>query len=247
MEFLTELIDALYVNWAVPVEQLPSPPELLQLDRVIAGGVETGFVTLVLFRQRGLRLAGWPPIELGFRQCNLRLPSRDADRVASIWLLRQVVPAWVVPFGRLVARQPLHAARLRNESGSGEGGVRWRVHAEAELALTASPGGNTAATPSVGGWEQLVAFFRERPRGYFRQRGELCRIEAAFEQASGLPQRVEIESAGWLERQLPLVPPELWRRPHSAFLVESTRLALARSRVPESTVAGPVPARGVPA
>jgi len=248
VELLTELVDALYVNWAVPCAQLPEPPDLLTLDTAILDGESRGFVTLVLFRQSGLRVASWPAVRLGFPQCNLRLPARDADRVASIWLLRQLVPAWVVPLGRLVARQPVSPARLRR-SGAAAGGdaVRWTVGSASDLVLTARPGHTIGAGTSLGDWQRQVAFFRERPRGYFRRGDELCRIEAAFDAADGLPQRVEIESADWLSAQLPAVPAEVWRRPHSSFLVESTRLALARSSVSRLPVSEPLPAPGIPA
>jgi len=52
----TDLEDALYVSWAVDRSQLPVPPEPLTLDGPLVDGELAGFVTVVLFRHRALRL-----------------------------------------------------------------------------------------------------------------------------------------------------------------------------------------------
>jgi len=246
--FETLLVDALYVNWAVPRAELPEPPPPLALDCAIDGDAACGFVTLVLFRQRGLRATQLPFVRLEFPQCNLRLPVRDADRVASVWLVRQLVPAWVVPLGRLVARQPVSGAVLRVVRGGAEEPCeqRWEIAAGRPLVVTSRCGAPAIGEPRVGGWEQLVAFFRERPRGYVESGGGLRRIEAAFDHAAGIPCRVEIERDDWLRARLPEVAPERWRAPHSAFVVPATRLELERSKVP-AAVAAAVPAPSVPA
>jgi hypothetical protein len=245
--FETLLVDALYVNWAVPREQLPPPPPPLALETVLDGGVTLGFVTLVLFRQRGLRDLRLPWIRLEFPQCNLRLPSRDADRVAAVWLLRQLVPAWVVPLGRLIARQPVSGAVLHDVHGGGPAEQRWEISAGQPLVLTACAAGAYAGGAGFGDWEKLVAFFRERPRGYVQDASGLRRIEGAFDHAAGLPCRVEVERSDWLAARLPAVAPETWASPHSAFVVPATRLELERSKVPPVAVAATVPAPTVPA
>jgi hypothetical protein len=245
--FETLLVDALYVNWAVPRAELPAPPAPLALDCAVDGDAPCGFVTLVLFRQRGLHTTQLPFVRLEFPQCNLRLPVRDADRVASVWLVRQLVPAWVVPLGRLVARQPVSGAVLRVADVAGDPcDQRWEIAAGLPLAIRARPGAPAVAGPHFGGWEQLVAFFRERPRGYVASGERLRRIEATFDHAAGIPCRAEIERDDWLRARLPEVAPERWSTPHSAFVVPATRLELERSKV-SSEVAAAVPAPSVPA
>lgn len=247
MGFETLLVDALYVNWAVPRAELPAPPAPLELDCAIDGDATCGFVTLVLFRQRGLRATQLPFVRLEFPQCNLRLPVRDTDRVASVWLLRQLVPAWVVPLGRLVARQPVSGAVMRVVDGAaGPCEQRWEIAAGQPLTVRSRSGAPVVEGPRFGNWEQLVAFFRERPRGYVDGGGGLRRIEATFDHAAGMPCHVEIERDDWLRARLPAVAPERWRAPHSAFVVPATRLELERSRVP-AAVAAAVPAPTVPA
>lgn len=244
----TVLADALYVNWAVPRERLPSPPSPLRLDCVVDGDETLAFVTLVLFRQRGVHFTRLPWMRLEFPQCNLRLPAHDADRVASIWLLRQLVPAWVVPLGRWVARQPVSAAILSDRRGAdGPADQRWEVLAGRPLVVSSRPAAVAAARPSLGGWESLVAFFRERPRGYLETASGLLRIEAAFDHAAGIPCAVAVERADWLLERLPGVPPELWAAPHSAFVIPATRLVVQRSRPREREVAEGLPVPSAPA
>lgn len=227
----TELADALYVNWAVPREGLPEPPAPLRLDSVVDGDEALAFVTLVLFRQRGVRLTRLPFVRLEFPQCNLRLPVRDADRVASIWLIRQLVPAWVVPLGRLLARQPVSAAILRDRRGGDSPADQWwEIAAGRPLVVRSRLAAAAAARPSLGGWESLVAFFRERPRGYLESGRGLLRLEASFDHAAGLPCAVVLERIDWLAARLPEVPVDLWARPHSAFVVPATRLVVQRTR-----------------
>ncbi|MCB1010010.1 MAG: DUF2071 domain-containing protein, partial [Acidobacteria bacterium] len=105
MRFETELTDALYVTWCVPAAALPPLPPPLIFDTIEREGRSCGFVTLVLFRQTGLRRPRIPWLRLSFPQCNLRVPVRDAERRASILLLRELVPAWVVPIARAIAKQ----------------------------------------------------------------------------------------------------------------------------------------------
>ena len=247
MAFETLLADALYVNWAVPREQLPAPPSPLTLETVVEGDATLGFVTLVLFRQRGVHLSRLPWLRVEFPQCNLRLPVRDSDRVASIWMLRQLVPAWVVPLGRLVARQRVSAAILRDRRGGTVGEQRWEIAAGRPLVLASRPAAAAVSGPALGGWESLVTFFRERPRGYLDATGGVRRIEASFDHAAGIPCRVEVERADWLEARLPDVAAGTWSAPHSAFVVPATRLVLQRSRVAAMAVDARVPIPGVPA
>lgn len=100
MLFSTVLEDALYLSWAVPFEAVPSPPAPLRLERFPGPEGDRALITLVLFRQAGIRAEalGWP--RLSYPQVNLRLAVLDEEAVASVLLLRELVPAWVVPIAR---------------------------------------------------------------------------------------------------------------------------------------------------
>ena len=229
MDFETALADALYVNWAVAPGALPTPPPPLALDRTLADGESWAFVTLVLFRQRGLHAVALPWPRLSFPQCNLRLPVRDDEGVASVWLLRELVPAWVVPLARGLGRQPASAAMFGG-GDSGARGRRWSVYAGASLSVVARPSSPPATVPRLGGWQETVAFFRERPRAYVGAGRRLRRAETVHPRVEARPVTVEVERDEWLAGQLPEVPREIWRRPHSAFLLEAVALEVAVER-----------------
>jgi len=222
VDFETALADALYVNWAVPPAELPVPPAPLALDRTLGADGEWAFVTVVLFRQTGLRAVGWPWPRLSFPQCNLRLPVRDGDGVPSVWLLRELVPAWVVPLARGFGRQPATAASFGG-GDCGSGRCRWSVFAGEPLDLVVRPSAPAAAAPRLGGWPETVSFFRERSRAYVAGR-RLRRVRTDHPRADALAVAVEVERADWLAAQLPSVPAETWSRPHSAFVLEKVRL-----------------------
>lgn len=127
----TALADALYLNWSIPLAALPPAPIGLRYDLGRAGqggGEGLAFFSLVLFRQVGLHLRGASWLALSYPQVDARLYVRDASNTASVLLLRQLVPGWVVPLGRLVGGQPLSAAVCdfpdglpRSAPGPGEG------------------------------------------------------------------------------------------------------------------------------
>jgi hypothetical protein len=244
--FESELRDALWVNWALPRRALPAVPEPLSPDLLGTGAAEVGFVSLVLFQQRRLRVASLPVVRLSFPQCNLRVLTRDAERVASALFLRELVPAWVVPIARMVARQPASAAIFH--VGSDPGGVqRWRFEAGEPLELVATPGAPAPAPPLPGSWPETVAFFRERSRGYVGRAGRLRRLSAAHPGAEGLPMRAEVRDASWLAARLPGVDPDTWRHPHSSFLIPSILLSVAIASSLEPKPAEPLAAPTTPA
>ena len=242
MRIRTDLEDALYVSWAVDRSQLPVPPEPLTLDGPLVDGELAGFVTVVLFRHRALRLKPFDWLGIRFAQCNLRISVRDPDRIPSVWLVRQLVPAWAAPLGRWVAGQPVEAASLRDVRAADDDAVRWQVDSGAPLRLAARPG----VMAQSSDWRETAAFVRERPRGYVLSGGRLARLDARIGKGDLMPMRVELERTDWLRIQLPLVEPSRWQSPQSAFLVVSTRLEV--ESVPEDLGALParVPATGVP-
>lgn len=244
MRFETELTDALYVTWCVPAAALPSLPWPLTFDTVERDGRACGFVTLVLFRQTGLRRPRIPWLRLSFPQCNLRIPVRDAERRASILLLRELVPAWVVPIARAIAKQPVSGALLDYPDRPGPEPTRWRVRAGRTLALEVRAG---AGIEPFAGWEERVRFLRDRQRAYALRQGVLRRTEATHEGGAALPAAVRVESAEWLAGELPAVPLERWGAPECSFLVPSSQLAFelqpvrprsAEARVPAPSLQG---------
>lgn len=240
MNFDSELRDALYVNWALPLEAMPAPPEPLRLDTLRRGDSELGFVTLVLFRQTGLRRGGtgWP--RLSFPQCNFRMLVRDEELVASVLFVRQLVPAWVVPFARAFGRQPASAA-VFEKTGGNVGDLRWAFAAGRRLDLTAKPGAGKPESLVPGGWSETVAYFRERPRGYVAAGGDLRRLSAEQRHADAIPMRVELACADWLEERLPDVPADCWRAPHSAFLIPSLQMSVVVEPSLEARAAAAMP------
>jgi len=154
----TALADALYLNWAVPLAALPAAPSGLRYDSSVRAGESLGYFSLVLFRQAGIHLRGASWFGLSYPQINARLYVCDAANVASVLLLRQLVPGWVVPIGRLVGRQPLSAAVCefpdglpRERAGGEPAGVgedsrswRWSFSAGARFAVTAQLANDTA-------------------------------------------------------------------------------------------------------
>jgi len=244
--FQSELRDALWVNWALPPSALAPLPEPLSLDVLGTGASEVGFLSLVLFQQRRLRLASLPLLRLSFPQCNLRLLARDGERVASVYFVRELVPAWVVPIARLVARQPASAAIFRVEAEPG-GEQRWSFSAGQRLALVARPGAPPPAAPLPGSWPETVAFFRERPRGYVGSVRRLRRLAAAHPGAEAIPMRVEVLESAWLAARFPAIDPDLWHRPHSAFLIPSILLSVAIEASLEPARSEPLAAPSRPA
>jgi hypothetical protein len=246
VQYASELKDALYVNWALPTGSLPVPPAPLALDTLHRGELKLGFVTLVLFRQVGLHRSGIPWPALSFPQCNLRLLVRDEECVASILFLRQLVPAWVVPFARAFGRQPASAA-VFEAAGEAGGEFRWRFAAGRRFELVAKPGAPTPEPLVPGGWAENVAFFRERPRGYVAAGEGLRRISAAHPASDAIPMRVELPCADWLGARLPEVPLDAWAEVHSAFLIPSIQLEVAVEPSRDVQAVEAIPASGRPA
>ncbi|MBP7589897.1 MAG: DUF2071 domain-containing protein [Thermoanaerobaculia bacterium] len=266
MIFETALADALYLNWSIPLAALPPLPPGLRYDQGSApgsGGGSHGYFSLVLFRQAGLHLRGASWFALSYPQVNARLYVRDAAGSAAVLLLRQLVPGWVVPIGRLVGGQPLSAAvcefpggrsgglRLgRAAAGDGPRGEdptawRWKFAAGARFAVGVEIGASGGGVPGGGAtWEEQVAFFRDRPRTFWRQGEALRRMTIEPAPVPALPVRARIELAGWLETYLPFAPAEGWTALHSAFLVPKVQLVFAFDTARDLPVAAPMAAAG---
>jgi hypothetical protein len=244
----TALTDALYLNWAIPAAALPALPSSLRYDTAAGERENFGFFSLVLFRQVGLHFRGASWLALSYPQANARLYVRDRAGVASVLLLRQLAPAWMVPIARAVARQPLSAAILDYPRGGPEalaGERRWSFHAGAGVVTTAKPGASGAGRPSLGDAATSAAFFRDRSRAYWHHGRGVRRIETEHPAADALPMAVELGRTDWLETFLPFAPEGgSWTEVHSAFLVPEVRLAFELGSQPEPAVAPQAVAAG---
>ena len=261
----TALADALYLNWTVPLATLPPAPSGLRYEgaRVAPAAARSlAFFSLVLFRQVGLHLRGASWLAISYPQVNARLYVRDAANAASVLLLRQLVPGWVVPIGRLIGGQPFSAAACEFPDGLPRG-VPERVPEEAvedprEWRWKFSAGARFRAAVRVGApvgtanrkfgrsadWAEEVSFFRDRPRAYWRQGAALRRAETEHPAAAVLPVGARIEQSDWLDTFLPFAPVQGWSDLHSAFLVPSVQHVFAFDAARDIRVAAPVAAAG---
>lgn len=227
MLLTTVLEDALYLSWAVPFETIPPPPAPLRLERFPQSGEDLALVTLVLFRQRGIHAEalGWP--RLSYPQANLRVAVVDPDRVAAVLLLRELVPAWVVPIARAAGGQPASAALLDYPPPAAAALLeprRWAFAAGTRFEATARVGAPAPAGGFGADFAAVVARVRERPRAYLPSGAALRRVERQHERAEAVPAVAEVGRADWLEARLPAVAAAIWRFPVNAFLVPASRL-----------------------
>ena len=242
----TALADALYLNWAIPEAALPPLPEALRYETAMDGGASYGFFSLVLFRQVGLHMRSASWLALSYPQVNARFYVRDAASTPSVFLVRQLAPAWVVPIARAVARQPLSAGMLDfpRAGVALDGERRWRGHAGRGYEVAAKPGAPRHGAPKLGEWAAVGAFFRERSRAYWLQGGTLRRTATEHPPADIVPMAVEIVSSDWLATFLPFEPATSWNEPHSAFLVPEVRLVFELGTRPEIAVPARAAAAG---
>lgn len=239
----TVVRDCLYLNWALPAESLPPLPEGLAYERHGEPESAVAFASLVLFRQEELHHEVAPFLRLAYPQCNLRSYVRDRDGGAAVFFHRMYVPSWVVLGARLVGRQPAGAAGFDYPAGGpapAGGPWSWRVEADgAAIEVRARPGaGLFGHGASLGSWQATVAYFRERPRGYGVQGGQLRGVEAIHPTVEHAPVAVELGATSLLERGLPEVSAEAWTRPHSAFLCPRVPFVFALGTAPRGVLAG---------
>ena len=223
----TTVRDCLFLNWALPVEGLPPPPEPLRYQKHEWHGEEYVFASALLFRQEQLRPAGMPFPRLSYPQFNLRLCTLD-DGGPSVLFLSIMVPGWVLPAARLFSRQPAESAHFNYPPighPNGEG-LHWRVKRRKRLVLTGVPGSpQVGEGPSLGSWEETVNYFRHRPRGYVVTANGLDEIATTHRPADVCPLKVELQDTRLLDELRP--QPEggaaAWERPHSAWLCPEIR------------------------
>lgn len=208
MKLRSHVRDALYLNWALPAAALPPPPPPLRYQRAGTDDDERVFASALLFRHRGVHLPHLPLFRFSYPQLNLRLYAVDGDGVPCVLFLDMLMPWWVGPAVRWVAKQPASAARFsypRPSRDPDADGWRWRVEQGGRLEVTARPGApRTGEGPALGSWDETVRFFRDRPRGYLVAGRRLRRIETEHPKVEIWPLTVEVEEDSLLERALPL-------------------------------------------
>lgn len=234
MKLRSHVRDALYLNWALPAAALPPPPPPLRYQRFdddgdgAGGGDRRVFASALLFRHRGVHLPHLPLLRFSYPQLNLRLYATDGDGVPCVLFVDMLMPWWVGPAVRWVAKQPASAARFSYPRPSRDPEADewlWRVEQGGRLEVTARRGAPaTGSGPSLGSWTDTVRFFRDRPRGYLVAGRRLRRIETEHPQVALWPLRAEVAEDSLLERALPLAGGDgdagstAWPPLHSAWL-----------------------------
>ncbi|RMH20724.1 MAG: hypothetical protein D6696_07580 [Acidobacteria bacterium] len=247
MHLRTLARDCLYLNWALPRDAAPAVAPPLRPEVHSCGGEDWVFVSLLIFRLDGLHLTSLPRLKLSYPQANLRLYVLDQDDVPSVLFLRSWVPFWVLPAVRLVGRQPARAAWLvLPPPSAGKPAGRWRwsirrrgaVQIEAELkSPVVGPG------PKLGSWEETVAHFRQRPRGYVQRAAGVQAVTTAHPPVPAWPLKARVDAAALVASLAPAVPEEHWLTPHSAWLCPEIPFRFELGKLPHQRLAR----RGVPA
>ena len=218
----TVVRDCLYLNWAFPVEALPPLPEPLRYEAHAAEGASLVFGSALLFRHEHLHVAGLPFLRLSYPQFNFRFYVTDHEEVPSIFLHRLLVPHWVVPGSRWLAGQPAVGGRFSFPAPTAEANAgywQWEVHREASLKLTACQGSpEVTAGPSLGSWERMTSYFRQRRRAYLVTAGGLRSVETSQRSVPIWPLSVEMQDIHLLDLCLPLPESTPWPELHSAWL-----------------------------
>lgn len=204
----TVIRDCLFLNWALPAESLPEPPEPLRYELHTADGRSYVFASAVLFHQDAIHLTSFPLLRVCYPQLNLRLHVLDSEGTPSVLFRKMLMPVWMVPGVRLVTHQPASHARLDfpRPSRDGGGSWRWRARREGRLDVRAWQAAPVIGEgPRLGSWDETVRYFQERQRGYAESAGTLHRLEASRPSfAAAWPLRAEIGAHDLLSRMLPL-------------------------------------------
>jgi len=212
----------LYLNWAFPAKALPPLPEPLRYEAHATAAASLVFGSVLLFRHERLHVAGLPFLRLSYPQLNFRFYVTDHEEVPSIFLHRLLVPHWVAPSSRWLAGQPAVGGRFSFPAPTVDADAdswQWEVHREASLKLTACQGPPQMGTgPSLGSWERMTSYFRQRRRAYLVTAGGLRSVETSQRSVPIWPLNIEIQDRHLLELCLPLPEGTSWPELHSAWL-----------------------------
>lgn len=221
----TVIQDCLWLNWAVPERDLPPPPAPLSYDVCKTPEGDFVFVSAMLFRQQGLG-SGIKLPGVSSPQCQLHACALDGDGLECAWVFQMLLPNWLATSVRWVAGRPARGARL-NYPVAGAPGCRgeswsWSVHRSRSLvveARLASP--PVGSGPSLGSWEETLAYFRRQRLEYVWVRGRWQRVEVDRSSTAVVP-----VAAGVLEHALiseHLVPQASLPPLHSSWLLPTVR------------------------
>ena len=218
----TVIRDCLRLNWAVPEEALPPLPEPLAYDLCKTRDGGFVFVSALLFRQHGLG-SGMKLPGVSYPQCQLQAYALDGDGLECTWIFNVLLPNWLATSARWVAGRPARGARM-DYPAAGDPGCRgedwqWSVRRGSALAveakLSSSPPG---AGPSLGSWEETLAYFRRQRLEYVQVRGKWRRVEVDRSSAAAVPLTARVLEGGLVIESLggtaPSLPPL-----HSSWLL----------------------------
>jgi len=222
----TTIKDCLFLNWALPLRELPPPPEPLRYQVHEWEGDRYVFANALLFRQERLRAAGLPFLRFTHPQFGLRLCTLDEGGPSSLFSTI-VVSSWILPAARIIAGLPATQGYFQYpsiEAGINGDAFRWSVRRRRRLALSAIPGEQAIGHgPSLGDWKSTVDYFWHRPRGYVVTSRGLDEIAATQRPADVTPMKVELVDTGLLQKAQPMGDDTIWSRLHSAWLCPSIR------------------------
>jgi len=213
--------DCLYVNWVLPRVGAPSLPAPLRYEVHRVSGVDNIFASAVMFHHEGVHLKSFPFVHLSYPQLNLRFYVFDEDEMPAVFFRAFFVPAWALPASRALTGETsrwatLHFPHLDQQSE--EESWRWEARRGERLEVRAKRGVREGGGEvALGSWEETVAYFRQRPRGYLETGSKLKRIDTSHPSVEVWPLAAEVERWDLLDRYLPS-PHGGWRKPHSAFL-----------------------------
>jgi hypothetical protein len=223
MKLHSRVRDCLFLNWALPADRLPPAPAPLRYEIHDAAGEPRVLLSVVCLRQEGSYLDVLPSFRLGFAQFNIRSYVVDADGVPSVLFHEMLVPYWVWPAVRLIARQPVSAAVLSGPATGSEPPWTWSVSGTSGFACRAEPSSPGVIEEVFGSWQDLVSSIRSRDRGYVRTAMGIRRLQTRQPTVEAIPVAVELVDTSRLEANLDLspLPPLL-----SAFLCPEIPLTL---------------------
>lgn len=222
MQLSTLARDCLVVNWALPRSAAPELPHPLSYEVHSWDGGEWVFASALLFRLSGLRLESLPFARVSYPQMSLRLYVLDGDGLSSVLFRRMLVPFWVAPLSLVLAGQRASSATFDYPAPSENrdaGEWRWSVARRRKLEIhgrLSSP--LNGRGPSLGSWDNTVAYFHNRRRGYAIWDNRLRTVRSSHPKAPIWPLEVEIVDFGLVSECLGEVEPAVWEAPHSAWL-----------------------------
>ncbi len=238
--------DCLLLNWALPAEQLPAPPDPLRYDCLRLGSQREVMVTALLFYHHGIRPGVLPFVRLTFPQLSLGAAVLDGDGQPALYFRRMLVPLWVLPAARLLTHQPAEMAALRFDRPSRQLEAdqwTWNVRCRAGRLDVAAH----QATPRVGlsslfpTWRNAVDYFQQRRRSYFEKGGKLRCVETFYmPRVEAWPMAAEVADSGVLMDAFPLRSGEAWPEPFTAMLFPDLPLSFELALVPSLELA-PMP------